>query len=323
MRRRRNVAAAGAGRAAVCVLLAFAAVAACAVGPDTAGRLRVIVPNTAGSGYDLTARTLVIALREAGLADDVQAFNLTGGSGTVALTRLVHERGNDRLLLLMGLGLVGSTRATPDAARISDAIPLARLVGEPEALIVPAGSPFTTVGGLLGSWGRGELTAGIGSHLGGPDHLALTQTARAAGIDQETAAVERYDGGGALLGALLGHRVDFIMTGISEYRHAIAAGEVRVLAVTSAERVPGLSAPTLLEQGYDLEVVNWRGLLAPPGLTPGQRDDLLALLDDLHASDAWREALRENGWQDAYLTGEPFARFLAEEHARVGTLLDG
>ncbi|SOD61372.1 putative tricarboxylic transport membrane protein [Streptomyces zhaozhouensis] len=298
------------------VLVTLATVAGCLAGPEPGAALRVMVPNTAGSGYDVTGRTLVVSLREAGITD-AEAFNLTGGSGTVALSRLLHERGNDRLVLLMGLGLVGSAQATPRAPGVGDAEPLARLVEEPEALIVPTDSPLVSVEALLAGWEAGDLTTGIGSHVGGPDHLAWREAARAAGLAPEAGPVARYDGGGALLGALLNGDVDAIMTGVSEYRHALAAGELRVLAVTGAERVPGLEAPTFRELGYAWEFVNWRGLLAPPGLTDSQREGLLDALDALHASEEWQTALRENGWRDAYLTGEPFARFLDEENERA------
>ncbi|WP_170184785.1 Bug family tripartite tricarboxylate transporter substrate binding protein [Streptomyces sedi] len=302
------------GRLAL-VLVTLASAAGCLTGPEPEAVLRVMVPNTAGSGYDVTGRTLVVSLREAGITD-AEAFNLTGGSGTVALSRLLHERGNDRLVLLMGLGLVGSAQATPEAPGVGDAEPLARLVEEPEALIVPTDSPLDSVETLLAGWEAGEVTTGIGSHVGGPDHLAWREAVRAAGLAPEAGRNARYDGGGALLGALLSGEVDAIMTGLSEYRHALAAGELRVLAVTGAERVPGVDAPTFRELGYAWEFVNWRGLLAPPGLTDGQREGLLDALDALHESETWRAALRENGWRDAYLTGEPFVRFLHEEASR-------
>ncbi|MFG2733844.1 Bug family tripartite tricarboxylate transporter substrate binding protein [Streptomyces harbinensis] len=298
--------------------------AGCAAsGPVPHHELRLMVPNTPGGGYDYTARTLAVTLSDTELVDAVEVFNLTGGSGTVALTRLVHEAGNGRLLLQMGLGLVGSvnTHAELNPTRIADATPVARLMDEAEAVIVAPDSPYRSLAALTAAWRDGGLRAGTGSRPGGPDHLALMLTAEAAGIAPDEVRYSVYDGGGGLLAALLSHDVDFVMSGVSEYRHAIATGELRVLAVTGEQRLAGIDAPTLRESGFDLAVTNWRGLLAPPGLAERDLAETTAVLDALHATTQWRRALRDNGWSDAYLTGDAFGRFLAAEDQRVGRLL--
>ncbi|WP_422397094.1 Bug family tripartite tricarboxylate transporter substrate binding protein [Streptomyces gobiensis] len=296
----------------------------CATSPEQDDPVRLMVPTPAGGGYDVTARTVAITLEDTGLAGEVDVFNLTGSAGTTGLTRLIHESGNDRLIMQMGLGLVGSALAAEAPQPIAEATPLARLLEEPEAIVVPEDSPYRTFGELATAW-RGKpagLRAGVGSHPGGPDHQALMLIAETIGLSPTEVPFERYDGGGELLAAILSHRVDFALTGSAEYRHAIAAGQLRVLAVTGPQRVEGIDAPTLREEGYDLEVVNWRGLMAPPGITTQQRADLIALLDRLHTTPQWRRALRDNGWTDAYLSGEAFSRFLTDENKRVGALLD-
>ena len=72
-------------------------------------RLRMMVPNSPGGGYDVTARTAVKITETTGITDPVQVFNLSGGGGAVALTRLMHETGNPDLLMMMGLGVIGAT----------------------------------------------------------------------------------------------------------------------------------------------------------------------------------------------------------------------
>jgi putative tricarboxylic transport membrane protein len=111
--------------------------------------------------------------------------------------------------------------------------------------------------------------------------------------------------------------VDFALAGTAQHLHAIRAGELRVLAVTGAQRVDGLEAPTLAEAGIDVEFMNWRGLLAPPGLTRAERDQLIGVVDRLRATEQWQEALVEYGWTESYLSGDEFASFLRAEDARV------
>jgi putative tricarboxylic transport membrane protein len=95
-----------------------------------------------------------------------------------------------------------------------------------------------------------------------------------------------------------------------------------VLAVSTDQRVPVLpEVPTAKEQGIDLEFTNWRGLVAPPGISDSDRGRLLGVLDRLHRSDRWKRAMEQNGWTDAYLTGDEFATFLKEQDQRVADVL--
>jgi len=94
-----------------------------------------------------------------------------------------------------------------------------------------------------------------------------------------------------------------------------------VLAVTGAERVAGLDAPTLKESGVDLEFTNWRGLVAPPGLTDADRESLAGLVAKMNDSPRWKDALAKNKFVDAYLAGAEFAAFLKAENERVGQVL--
>lgn len=94
-----------------------------------------------------------------------------------------------------------------------------------------------------------------------------------------------------------------------------------MLAVSGSQRVPGVDAPTLREAGVDLEFTNWRGILAPPGLSDTARDEMVRPLTELHATKEWREALTENGWTDAFETGPGFAQFLRDQDKRVESTL--
>lgn len=311
---------------AAATLLAVA-VTGCGVtrGDDPAGmhRLRMMVPNSPGGGYDLTARTAVKIMEDADITGRVEVFNVIGAGGTVAMARLMNERGNGDLMMMMGLGVVGAVYTNGSSARVSDATPLARMVEEQEGILVPADSPFRTLADLVAAWKAdpAKITVGGGSSPGGPDHLFPMETARAAGIDPRKVNFISYDGGGDLLTALLGKKIAAGTSGLGEYVDQIEAGQVRVLAVSGDERVEGVDAPTLREAGIDLTFTNWRGILAPPGISDSDRSRLVKVLEELHATDAWKEALVKNGWTDAFATGEEFDRFLTEQDDRVSTTL--
>jgi len=291
-------------------------------GTDIPG-LRFMVPNTPGGGYDITARTAAKNAEEAGLTGDIEVFNLPGAGGTVGLTRLVGERGDGRLAMSMGLGVVGAVHTNKTPRTLADTTPIARLTEEQDIVVVSKDSPYTTVQELLAAWRKdpGKLPVGGGSSPGGPDHLAPMLMAQAAGIAPKDVNYIPFDGGGELLASILGDKVAFGVSGVGEYLDQIKAGELRLLAVTGAERVPGLDAPTLREAGLDTEFTNWRGIVAPPGLTDAERDRLVALVTELHGSPQWRESLKTHGWTDAFLPGEEFGAFLTEQNDRVDTVL--
>ncbi|MBO9519973.1 MAG: tripartite tricarboxylate transporter substrate binding protein [Nocardioidaceae bacterium] len=316
---------------AVAAVLAVA-VSACGVTDDggSGGKAdsisgdQIMVPNSPGGGYDTTARTAAAVIESEKIADDVEVFNLEGAGGTVGLARLVNEKGNGELSMMMGLGVVGASYTNETKASLKDTTPIARLIEEPGAIIVSKDSPFKTVGDLVAAWRKdpGSLTVGGGSSPGGPDHLLPMQLADAAGIDPKKVNFVTYDGGGDLLPAILGNKIDFATSGAGEFLDQIASGSLRVLATTGEERLEAVpDAPTLKESDIDLVFTNWRGIVAPPGISKSAKQAWIDALEKMHDSAGWEKALTDNGWTDAFETGDDFATFLHEQDARVADTL--
>jgi putative tricarboxylic transport membrane protein len=285
--------------------------------------LRVMVPNSPGSGYDTTARTAAKSMEDAGLARNVEVFNVAGAGGVVGLQRLVNEKGNDSLLMQMGLGVVGSVYTNKSAATLTDTTPVARLISEAEAIVVPKGSPYNTLQDLVTAWKAdpGKVPVGGASAAGGPDHLTPMLLAKAVGVTPKDVNYVSYDGGGELLAGVLGKKVAFAATGVGEVAEQAKAGEVKVLAVTSEQPVPGVDARTLKELGVDLVFTNWRGIVAAGGLPADSKQAHIDLFTKLHDSPQWKAALAEKGWTDAFQTGDEFGAFLASEDQRVAGVL--
>jgi putative tricarboxylic transport membrane protein len=286
--------------------------------------LRIMVPNSPGGGYDTTARTAAQVMASEGLTPPIEVFNLDGAGGTVGLARTVTEEGDGNLMMLMGLGVVGAVYTNESEATLADTTPIARVVSEPETIVVPADSPYDSLDELVKDWEAdpSAVPVGGGSSPGGPDHLAPHMLAREVGIEPSDVNYVTYDGGGPLLAALLGEEVTFGVTGVGEIRDQIDSGALKVLGVTSPGRLPGLDAPTLKEQGIDLEFINWRGLVAPPGISDAQREALIRLVEDMFRTKAWKQAMERNGWSDALLTGNRFERYIDAENDRVGDILE-
>ena len=285
--------------------------------------LRFLVPNAPGSGYDSTARAAVKAMEEASIIDGAEVFNLAGAGGTVGLQRVVNEKGNAKLVMQMGLGVVGAAYTNKSKATLAETTPIAKLIEEPEAIAVPKDSPFTTLAEFVAAWKAdpGKTPVGGGSSPGGPDHLAPMLTAEAVGVSPKEVNFVSYDGGGELLAALLGSKIKAAFTGTGEVEEQAAAGQLRILAVTSAERIEGIDAPTLKESGYDLTFTNWRGLVAPGDISAADTKQLTDAVVKMHASEQWKTTLADKGWTDAFLVGDDYAAFLTAEDTRVRDIL--
>ncbi|MDF1705893.1 MAG: tripartite tricarboxylate transporter substrate-binding protein [Aeromicrobium sp.] len=304
-----------------------ATVSACGVTRDGTDpenrRLRMMIPNSPGGGYDLTGRSAAQVMEQDGLTGRFEINNVIGASGTVAMQRLLNEKGSDDVMLLMGLGVVGAVFTNRSDATVDRATPVAGLVAEAEGILVPADSPFQSVDDLVAAWTAdpGSVTVGGGSSPGGPDHLFPMQLAQTIGIDPNDVNYIAYDGGGPLTTALLGEKIDVGMSGLGEFQGQIDSGELRVLAVSGAERLETVDAPTLQEEGVDLEFLNWRGVLAPPGISEEARQGLVDLLTEMHDTPEWEDALERNGWIDNFMVGEEFEEFLIEQNNRVESTL--
>jgi len=285
--------------------------------------LRVMVPNSPGGGYDVTARTAAKAMEDGELTRNVEVFNLPGAGGTVGLGRLVGERGNDKMVMSMGLGVVGSVHTNNSPSSLADTTPICKLIEEPDIVVVANDSPYKTVADLVKAWkaNPGDVPVGGGSSPGGPDHLAAMLFAKGAGVTPKSVNYVPFDGGGELLASVLGGKVAVGVSGVGESRDQIEAGELRVLAITSGERMEGIGGPTLKESGVDVEFTNWRGVVAPPGISSGDRDKLIDLFSDLQDTPQWRDALERNGWTEAFQTGDEFGEFLADQDDQVETVL--
>jgi putative tricarboxylic transport membrane protein len=305
---------------AAALLLAVALPAA----PQAGDVLTIVAPAAPGGGWDQLARTMARAIEQAGLARRVQVQNLPGAAGTIGLARFVTaQRGDPDAMLVTGLVMVGGIVANRAPVTLDRTTPLARLVGEYEVLAVPVESPYRTLGQLLDTLRArpGAISWGGGS-AGGSDQILVDLIAQHAGVDPRRTNYVAFSGGGEAVTALLGAQVTVGVSGYGEFESHLTSGRLRALAISSRERVPGLDIATLRESGVPVDLANWRGIVAPPGIRPARRTELIALLDSMQRSAGWRAELERRGWSDLWLAGDAFARFLSAEATRVQALDD-
>jgi len=285
--------------------------------------LKIIAPAAPGGGWDQTARSIQQALVAEKLVKSAQVVNIAGAGGTVGLAQFVNTaKGDGNQLMVNGFVMVGAILLNKSPVSLSQVTPIARLTQEAQVMVVPASSPIKTAGDLAEAARKdvAKVTFAGGS-AGGVDHIMAALFVGAAGADAAKVNYVAFSGGGESLAAILGGKVTAGISGYGEYEGQIKAGKLRAIGITSPERLPGVDVPTFKEQSIDLVLTNWRSVVAAPGLSDAQRKALGDLVGKLVASAAWKDILKQKGWDDAYLPGEAFAKFLGDEQKRVGEVL--
>jgi len=310
-------------------LLILPMVAAALSGPwaapsaRAADDLRIIAPAKPGGGWDQTARALQEVIQSQGLAKTVTVENVAGAGGTVGLAQLVsREKGKGNVLMVNGLVMVGAILTNNSPVNLGQTTPIARLTGEYEVVVVPASSGIKTLADLVGKLKADAAAVAIGGgSAGGTDHILAGLLVKAGGGDVTKLNYIPYSGGGEALAAILGGHVAAGISGYSEWEGQIKSGGLRALAISAPERVPGIDIPTMKEQGIDVQLANWRAVIAPPGIDDAERRALLAAIDGAVKSEAWKARLAKMNWIDLYLPGDAFAKLVADENVRVTEIL--
>ncbi len=286
-------------------------------------QLQLFVPAAPGGGWDQTARTMEAVLRGAAMVKGVQISNVPGAGGTVGLPQFVNQwKGRPNALMVGGMVMVGAVIANKAPVGLQATTPIARLTGEFEAIVVPAASPHKDMASLVAAMKANPGSVSwAGGSAGGTDHILVGLIAKAAGVDPRAASYVAFAGGGAAQAAILGNQVTAGVSGWGEFAEQVKAGKMRALAISADRRQPGIDVPTLKEQGLDVELFNWRGVFAPPGLKPDEVKALVTLVEAMAATEGWKAELAKREWTGILLTGEPFAAFLAAEIVRIEGIL--
>ncbi|MCO8270488.1 tripartite tricarboxylate transporter substrate-binding protein [Actinoplanes sp. TRM 88003] len=295
-------------------------------GDDDAGflngrQLRLMAPAAPGGGWDQTAREMQAALR--GEVGRTEVYNVAGAGGTIGLSQFVRHDGDATQLMVMGLVMVGAIKSNDSPVALDQTTPLARLLTDYEVIVVPADSPVKGMSDLVAAMKDdvGKVSWAGGS-AGGIEQILAGLVADAVGADPAEVNYVAHSGGGEALSTLLSGRATAGVSGVSELVGQIKAGTIRPIAVSSPQRLPNLpDVPTLKEQGVDVELANWRGVVAPPGISADDERQLEDLLVRMTRTDAWRETLERRGWSDATLTGDQFEQYLAGERRTVTDVL--
>jgi putative tricarboxylic transport membrane protein len=288
-----------------------------------AADLKIIVPAAPGGGWDQLGRGVQQTLQAAKLADKVQVSNAAGAGGTIGLAQLINNnKGDGSALMVSGKGMVSAIYINKSPVSLSNATPIARLTGEYEVLVVPASSPLKTMADLVAAYKANPGSVSwAGGLAGGVDQLTAGMIVQAIGGEKAKFNYVAFGSGGEVLAQTLGGHVTVGMGGLQEFAAQISSGKLRALAITSDKRLPGVNIPTLKEQGINVEFVNWRGLMAAPGISEAQRQELIKTITQMAKSPQWKALLAKDEWLDLFMAGDEFKAYVESEQKNVLALV--
>lgn len=292
--------------------------------------LTVVAPSGAGGGWDLTARSFTKVLSETKLVEQpLIVENKPGGGGAVFMAEYATQQvqNNEMLfvnsppIIINNLKKEGNSPYGP-----KNTTPLAQLTKDYGAIVVKADSKFTDLKSVLDEVKKDpkKLTFAGGSAPGSMDHLISILPAYEYGVDPTQLKYVSYDGGGEAITALLGGNADVIGTDSSSVKEFLKAGKVRVLALTSPERLSGdfKDIPTAKEQGVDAEFTIWRGVFGPEKMSDEAKSYWEKTIDELVKTPEWKTEVETQGWELEYKNSADFKKFLDEQETQVQKLLE-
>ncbi|GMA28348.1 Bug family tripartite tricarboxylate transporter substrate binding protein [Arenivirga flava] len=289
--------------------------------PRTA--LTLVAPAAPGGGWDAFAREAQQVIRDEGASSTVQVVNVPGAAGTIGLGQVAQMGDRHDIMLVTGTVMIGGVAMATSGETLEHTTPIARIADDYAVLVVPADSPYETLDDFVAAWQEDPGgTAIAGGSLGGIDHLVAGLAGAEVGIDPRDVNYIAYPGGGEVVSSMLSNSAAAGISGLNEFRDQIEVGNIRALAVSAEEPQEGLGIPTFREAGVDVAMSNWRGLVAPPDISDETRAELIAIVEEMQASDAWRATLDRNNWTDSMLVGDEFGAFLEAESTRIETIIE-
>lgn len=286
-----------------------------------------IAPAGPGGGWDTTMRMAAKVLTEQKIITTAMpVVNKPGGGGVVALTYMQRKKGDPYSLVVYSPPLILINLTGQSKLGFKDITPLAMLINDFGAFAVPKNSKYSSINEVFEAIKKDPKSVKIGgtSSLGSMDHIQFLVAAKAAGIQDLKSIQYIAFQGGELLASLMGAHIDVASTGMAELVGPKESGDIKVLALTSPQRIPSgplADVPTLKELGVNAEYINWRGLFGAPAMPEAERKYMEAALKKMSETPDWKEICARNGWTNAFMGSADFKVFLEKSNADTQVLL--
>jgi putative tricarboxylic transport membrane protein len=265
-------------------------------------------------GFDTFGASINSALRAEGLvAAEPTKRNIPGAGQTVGLTSFFNnDTGKPNKAAIVGFASVGGTYTNKGPHKVSAFVPAVSLMRDPIAIAVRADSKYKTLADLVSDMRKttGKKLAIAGGSLGTADHLVIAQMYEVLGVPKRMNYIPYAGGGGVAAGILSDASFAAAVSGYDEFDAQFKAGTLRVLGVSFETRIPGIKAKTFQEQGVNVVVSNWRGVVLPKGTSKANRDKFIRAMSVMRASNSWKAIQTQRNYLDFWQVGNRFGSYI-------------
>ena len=280
--------------------------------PD--GDVTMLVPFAAGGGSDLAGRALATAMEAANDDLNVNVENRDGGSGAVGYSHFIGQSGNADYLLatetaMLALPLSGDVEFTYE-----DFTPIMKVADDFTLMVARADAPYETCADVVEAAEDQRLIAGI-SGATGLDNVVFSLTEQQTGVEFDRVS---FESGGELTAALLGEQIDIASLNPGEVIGQLKSGDIKALCAYADERYeyPELAdIETAKEQGIDVSFAQFRGVIAPGGISDSARDYWIEQMEAVLETDEYAQYVEDNFLQPNTAAGDEFTAYLEENNS--------
>jgi putative tricarboxylic transport membrane protein len=281
------------------------------------------VPANPG-GYSLTSNAISDTLKAEGLLGEYTSTFKPGAGGAVGLGAFQEIKGKPEAALVTGIAMTGGLYSNKSPLNLLASTPIAKVLREYNAIVVPANSKYRTLKQLMDDLkAKPNGVAIAGGSKGGIDHQVIGLLAQSADIDPTKLNYVVFSGGPEVLTSILSGSTQVGISGSSEFKAFVDSGKVRVLGVSSAKPLTGFKGQTFVRQGYNLVYGNWRGIMAPADISKADYTNFIKVIDIMHISPSWQEQLKKNNWDNEFEAGTKFKTFLEKHIPEINKVMKG
>jgi putative tricarboxylic transport membrane protein len=279
-----------------------------------------VVQASAGGGSDIFARTIAKILADEKIVTvPINVVNKAGGSGAVAYSYLNQKKGDPHVIATV----TGSYITTPvqghSPVSYKNFTNIAMLAVEDYVGVVRADAPYKSLKELIAAAKQKPNSIRVGgSGPAGSDAIIKHRLEKAADVKLNFIV---FQSGGEVNAALLGGNVDFASPNPSEATQLIKAGRLRPLAVFSADRIETLNVPTAKEQGINVTLDQFRGVIAAGGIAKDQELFWQNAMVRMFQSAGFKKYLDDNGLRPLLKVANEAEKYLAEQNDFYGQVL--
>lgn len=267
--------------------------------------------SAAGSPVDLYAR-IMAKLLSAELGQNVVVENRTGGSGIIMVNTLIRAPADGYTIAANTITLATLFSEPTAGFKPEDLQMISRSQVDPYGLIVHTSTPFKTIDDLVAFARKKPEFVNVSGPFAMSGHRVAWE------VFSEVAKIKTtwvpYPGGGPALNAVAGGHVDAAATNPGNVKPLMAAGKVRVLAVSSDRRLEDFpDVPTYKERGWNVVRYQWRGIMAKAGTPKPVIDRLASAIQKAQQTPEWKAYLKQVTQLDGFQGPDAFRAQLLQD----------